>query len=294
MNRLKKLVKQLIVRFKNFGRKTTYPIGHFYSPIVNKKSVEKYLPSLLDNHPLEINLNTTKQVELLEHLQRYYKHVPFEVNKNEKSRYYYNNVHFSYADAILLFCFLNYLKPKKIIEVGSGFSSAVMLDTNDMFPENKSKLHFIEPYPQRLFSLFRNEERQNHEVTVAKVQDMNVSYFEQLEANDLLFIDSTHVSKTGSDVNYLLFEVIPRLKKGVIIHFHDIFYPFEYPKKWIMSDGFGWNEDYILKAFLMYNSSFEILLFNSHIINIHQLWFENNMPLCLKNTGGSLYLRKCV
>jgi predicted O-methyltransferase YrrM len=294
MNKLKKLVKQLIIRFKNFKRKTKYPIGHFYSPIVNRNAVEKYLPTLLNSRPLEIDLNTTKQVELLEQLQSHYKHLPFEVNKNGNTRYYYNNVHFCYADAILLFCFLNHLKPKKIIEVGSGFSSAIMLDTNELFLKNKTELHFIEPYPQRLFSLFKNEENQQHEVKVAKVQDINLSYFEQLEADDLLFIDSTHVSKTGSDVNYLLFEVIPRLKKGVIIHFHDIFYPFEYPQNWIMSDGFGWNEDYILKAFLMYNSSFEILLFNSYIINNNLLWFENNMPLCLKNTGGSLYLRKCV
>lgn len=115
--------------------------------------------------------------------------------------------------------------------------------------------------------------------------------FDILKENDILFVDSTHVSKVGSDVNYLLFEILPRLNKGVYIHFHDIFYPFEYPKEWIY-DGKAWNEDYILRAFLQYNDSFKIFFFNTFLESFFREKFTLEMPLCLKNTGGSLWIKK--
>ncbi len=98
------------------------------------------------------------------------------------------------------------------------------------------------------------------------------------------------MSKTGSDVNYILFDILPILNKGVFIHFHDIFYPFEYPKKWVY-EGRNWNEDYILKAFLMYNSEFKIRLFSHYLHELHKDTFKD-MPLCYKNTGGNIWLEK--
>ena len=117
---------------------------------------------------------------------------------------------------------------------------------------------------------------------------------EALEAGDFLFVDSSHVSKTGSDVNFIFFEVLPRLKPGVIIHFHDVFTPMEYPRSWVMKPGawFGFNEIYILRAFLMYNPEFEIIMFNTFLEEHHEEWFRKNMPLCLENKGGSIWLRK--
>ena len=102
------------------------------------------------------------------------------------------------------------------------------------------------------------------------------------------------MSKTGSDVNYIFFEVLPRLKSGVIIHFHDIFTPMEYPKSWVMKKDvwFGFNEIYILRAFLMYNPEFEVIMFNTFLEEHHEEWFSKNMPLCLENKGGSIWLRK--
>jgi len=80
----------------------------------------------------------------------------------------------------------------------------------------------------------------------------------------MLFVDSSHVSKAGSDLNHILFNILPRLNEGVILHFHDIFYPFEYPKTWVCGDSWhSWHEAYLLKAFLMYNNSFEIIFWNS-------------------------------
>ena len=185
---------------------------------------------------------------------------------------------------------IRYLKPKQIIEVGSGFSSSVMLDTNQMFFNNEINLTFIEPYPERLYNLLKEEDKKNTEIIVDFVQNIDVTVFEQLNEGDILFIDSTHVIKTGSDVHFILFEILPKLKKGVYIHFHDIFYPFEYPKEWVYK-GRNWNEDYFLRAFLMYNTEFEIELFSHYLHTHHKEVFEQ-MPLCYKNEGGNLWIRK--
>jgi hypothetical protein len=115
--------------------------------------------------------------------------------------------------------------------------------------------------------------------------------FLALERNDILFIDSSHVVKIGSDVNFLLGEVLPRLRPGVYVHVHDIFYPFEYPEAWI-AEGRVWGEAYALKAFLTFNATFEIVLFNTYLERFHREIFEREMPLCLRNEGGSIWLRR--
>jgi predicted O-methyltransferase YrrM len=273
-----------------------HPIGHFYSPIVSKEEVEYYANKLFSNHKDEIegiSLNKLQQVELLEQLTSYYSELPFKDVISKGLRYYYKNDYYCHSDAIFLYSMIRHFKPKSIIEVGSGFSSAVMLDTNDIFFNGSINLSFIEPYPDRLLSLFNDEDKNKTKVIAHKVQDVDLDIFDTLQENDILFIDSTHVSKTGSDVNKILFEILPRLKPGVIIHFHDIFYPFEYPKEWVLGwNGFGWNEAYLLKAFLMYNHQYSILLSNTYLSEFNRTWFQTNMPLCLENEGGSIWIRK--
>jgi len=165
-----------------------------------------------------------------------------------------------------------------------------MLDTNEHFFKNSIKLTFIEPYIDRLKSLLKENDYETTTIIEKDVQGVNVEVFEKLNAGDILFIDSTHVVKTGSDVNYIFFEILPKLKSGVLIHFHDIFYPFEYPKDWVFK-GRNWNEDYFLRAFLMYNNEFEIKLFSDYLHKHHKHIFDN-MSLCFKNAGGNLWLIK--
>lgn len=165
------------------------------------------------------------------------------------------------------------------------------MDVNSLFFENKIKLTFIEPYPEILNSLMSEKDKINNEVIIKIVQDVNYEKFQELEPNDILFIDSSHVVKTGSDVQHILFEILPLLKRGVYIHFHDIFYPFQYPKKWILNNRWNWNEDYFLKAFLMYNNQFKIVLFPTYLYKYHMKLFDN-MPIITKNVGGSLWLKK--
>jgi len=125
----------------------------------------------------------------------------------------------------------------------------------------------------------------------SRLQDVDASEFEALRANDILFIDSTHVSKINSDVNRIFFEILPRLSPGVHIHFHDISYPFEYPKEWVY-EGRAWNEAYMLRTFLQYNTAFRIVLMNTFMERYHESFFQERMPLCLKNIGGSIWIRK--
>ena len=123
------------------------------------------------------------------------------------------------------------------------------------------------------------------------VQQVPLSIFEELQSNDILFIDSSHVSKTGSDVNYLYFEVFPRLGPGVVVHVHDIFWPFEYPREFIQ-EGHAWNEAYLIRAFLSFNANFEIIFWAPYAGEKWRDLIVNRMPVYMENTGASLWLRR--
>lgn len=276
------------------GNKQWAPPGHFYSPIPSLEEVKKREGKLFNNKIKclgGIELNEREQLKMFEIFKEYYPELPFKAEKTEGSRYFYENPAFSYSDAICLYSMIRYAKPKRIIEVGSGYSSCVILDVNEAFFKNEILCEFIEPYPQLLKSLIKDEDEKKVRIIPSNVQEIDLKVFEKLSAGDILFIDSTHVSKIGSDVNFILFEVLPVLKAGVYIQFHDIFYPFEYPKQWIY-EGRAWNEDYLLRAFLQYNRSFQIIFFNSFMHAFHSESFVDHMPLHLKNKGGSIWLKK--
>jgi hypothetical protein len=122
------------------------------------------------------------------------------------------------------------------------------------------------------------------------VQTIDIELFDVLDENDILFIDSTHVAKTGSDVNFELFEILPRLRRGVIVHIHDIHYPFEYPREWVIERNYSWNEVYVVRAFLMYNNSFEVLFFNDQFGQLCSDRVARDAPAMSKNYGSGLWL----
>ncbi|MBM1105306.1 class I SAM-dependent methyltransferase [Aurantibacter crassamenti] len=282
-----------LLKFRKLKPINKFRLGHFYSPVVSKIDLDSYedniWPKNLPEDIQGIELQPEQQKTLLADLSKYYNDIPFTVEKSDKYRYYYKNGTYSYTDAIVLHSMIRYYKPNQIIEIGSGFSSSVMLDTREQFaPE--IDLTFIEPYPQLLYSLFKENDKKNCTIFDSGVQSVPLKEFKKLQANDILFIDSSHISKTGSDVNYELFEILPSLASGVIIHVHDMFYPFEYPKEWVY-EGRNWNELYLIRAFLSYNQDFEILLFSHYMHTMHQSAFEK-MPLSYKNKGGNLWLRK--
>jgi hypothetical protein len=270
------------------------PPGHFYSPIPSLADVERDEASIFGSVPRSIaavELNEAGQVALLAELAQYYPEIPFPAQKTPGRRYYFENPSYSYSDAVFLYGMIRHLRPRRIVEVGSGFSSCAMLDTNDLFFGGSIALTFIDPFPEALLGLIGEEDKRRTRIVPERLQDVALREFEALEANDILFIDSTHVSKAGSDVNRIFATILPALAPGVYIHIHDIFYPFEYPKEWIYA-GRAWNELYVLRAFLQYNRAFRIVLMNNFLERFHQPFLQERMPLVLKNPGGSLWLRK--
>ena len=276
------------------------PHGHFYSSIPNFREVSLKLDEL-DRDSKEcpgMDLKEESQLELLDSFAVYYDDLPFPENSNETTRYSYNNDKFPYGDVIILYSFLRHFKPKRLIEIGSGFSSTAMLDVNELFLDDAIDFTFIEPYPDVLFSLFSEEDKRKRTVLQKPVQDVPLKLFQELEARDILFVDSSHVVKFGSDVAHILLEILPVLKPGVIIHFHDVHWPFEYPKAWL-EEGRAWNEAYFLRTFLQFNTAFEILYYNSFMAKFHSQIIEEKMPLCLKEPAccdspgnGSIWIRK--
>ena len=270
-----------------------YPPGHYYSPLPSREEFAR-VEQRVCSQPRElagVDLREKEQFLLYARFVRWYEEMPFGNKIRPGLRYYFDNEAFGYADAFWLYAFMREFKPRRIVEVGSGFSSCVILDTNERFLDSKTHLTFVEPYPERLFSLLRPGERERLAVHENFVQDVSLDVFAQLEAGDFLFIDSSHVGKIGSDVLYLLHVVLPSLKPGVMVHFHDIFYPFEYPHAWL-SEGIAWNECYFMHTFLQYNSSFAIRLFGHYLGTQHPEMFRKLTPLCLRNIGGSLWLEK--
>ena len=301
--RLKGILKPLAFRLPVVGRLLAerdallracgpYGPGHYYSPIPDREVVlgDARLWAMPRTIP-GIDLREASQLHLLDNFARYYKELPFTEDRTPARRYYLRNTNFAYADGITLYAMLRHVKPRRVIEVGSGFSSAAMLDTIELFLDGAVRLTFIDPDPGRLNSLLRPEDHQRATVIKQRVQDLPPETFRVLEASDILFIDGSHVAKIGSDVNYLLGDVLPTLPVGVYVHIHDIPYPFEYFREWVRR-GLAWNEAYMVRAFLAFNRAYEIVFFNSFLEHFHRAWFEQHMPLCLKNTGGSLWLRR--
>ena len=297
---MKQLIKTFIKRLpfiKNLSEQVrkqgAYPAGHYYSPIPEEEDVLRYVKSrkLPNSELLGIKLNEKIQNELLNEYIGFYKDIPFPEKAKPGYRYYYDNGWFSYSDAIFLHCFLRKYTPKRIIEIGSGFSSAVMLDTIDSVFSQRPEVTFIEPYPDRLISLFKDGDREQVRLIDKKIQEVPSEVLLALESGDLLFIDSSHVVKCDSDLHHLIFEILPCLQPGVFVHFHDVFYPFDYPSEWLM-EGRYWNENYFLRAFLSYNSEWRIVFFNTYMHHMFGDSIKEKMPLCAKNPGGSLYIQR--
>lgn len=287
-------VKGLYRENFEFKKNSCFPAGHYYSPIISLDDIQNREQTIWAKGNTDgivgIDLRMNEQIKLIDQLSEYYPEIPFKAKKQGNLRYQFENDFYRYTDGIILYSLMRHIKPKRIIEIGSGFSSAVMLDTNELFFDNCIHLTFIEPYTERLYSLLTEVDKKQTTLIETDVQSVSKEVFEKLQAGDILFIDSTHIVKTGSDVNYILFEILPSIPSGVYIHFHDIFYPFEYPKNWVL-EGRNWNEVYFLKAFLMYNSEFEITLFSDYIHLHHKDAFKK-MPLSYKETGGSLWMMK--
>lgn len=269
-----------------------HPPGHFYSPLPSSEEVAEAFARGGFGPPFPgIDLNEAGQVARLETFREYYREQPLPEKPTPGRRFHLDNPSYGHFDAIMLYCMLREAQPKRVIEVGSGFSSAAMLDMNEHAFGGTIRFTFIDPDMIRLRPLLRPEDEKRATLIEKRVQEVPLSVFAELEAGDVLFIDSSHVSKIGSDVNRLYFDVLPALAPGVIIHIHDVAGNLEYPKEWY-DEGRAWNEQYLLRALLMDSKAYRIELFTGWLFNTRHEWFREHMPLCARGGGGQMWLRK--
>lgn len=271
-----------------------HPPGHYHSPLLDLRNLDPqdvHLPFDGEEMWENIDLRPKKQQAYYEDLFHKFPPLPFLIRSAPEHRYFFENQEwFVRSDAFTLSGIIQKEKPRRIIEAGSGFSSATVLDTLDKSAMSAA-LTCIEPHPERLQLLLRPADQGRITIMSCQVQEVPLPVFDQLEAQDILFIDTSHVAKIGSDVVFFLLRVLPRLKPGVLVHLHDIFYPFSYPIGWIRS-GQAWNESLFLRAFLVENSDYEIVAFNSFAAYAFPETFRNSFPPFLENSGGSIWLRK--
>lgn len=266
--------------------------GHFYSTIPNLKNIQY---AVKDPGPLKtiggVDMQAESQLALLNQLAPYYRQLPISDFAARKRLYYYPNGSYPIGDASVLMCLIAHLEAKQLIEIGCGNSSCAVREANEIFLDGNLDITSVEPYPKLFLSLIPKKKRSKTNLITTTIQGLDISIFDKLNSGDILFIDTTHVSKVVSDVNRIFFEILPRLKSGVCVHIHDVFYPFEYPEKWFDKGRF-WTEQYLLQAFLQYNSAFEILIWPQYLIHNHFAELEATMPLVATGGGCSMWLRR--
>lgn len=274
------------------------PPGHFYSPFPDLDEVAARDAELFGGDPLDVpgvDLRVEAQRALLDELEPLVAGIEWPRTEADARaagrRYWAENPSYGDGDALFLTALLRHLRPKRLVELGSGYSSACTLDTRDELGVESMELVFVDPYPEQLEALLRPEDRATTTVLPVRADQLDEAVLGRLGAGDVLFIDSTHVAKPGGDVNRNLFEILPAIAPGVVVHLHDIFPRFEYPRQWVQ-EGRGWNEAYVLRAFLQYNAEFEVLLWPSLLQQLDPDDLLRRFPPVARNIGGSIWLRR--
>jgi len=269
------------------------PPGHFYSPVVEPAEARRFVlnASVLSDGTSLPRIDRDVIAGTFSRLSRHLPEIKSFLGVTETLRYRESRTYFNFGEAFILSAFIAEFRPKTFIEVGSGYSSACAVDTSEML-DIGTNFTFIDPNPERLNGILFDRDRASCRVHPSPVQDIDPGVFDLLEENDILFLDTTHVLKTGSDLNFELFHILPRLKPGVIIHFHDIFADWEYPNIWLYRDNRSWNEIYALRSFLMYNNDFEILYFNHHVWKNMPDLLEGTVLSSIPDPGSGIYIRK--
>lgn len=281
-------------RFKNLRKFLQllgiYPIAdHYYQPLFRHHKMQK---SLREKRNLPgIKINKKMQLSLLSEL-KYSDEFISELSHQQKINklaFYFNNGSFEAGDAEFLYQIIRYIKPKNIIEIGSGNSSKVaIMAINKNREENRNKANHlcIEPYEMKWL------EKTPVKVLRNIVEDVDLNIFKKLNKNDLLFIDSSHIIRSQGDVLKIYLEILPILKSGVIVHIHDIFTPRDYLDRWVLEDIKLWNEQYLLEALLSNSYRYQILAALNFLKNDY---YENLKAVCpfldRQKEPGSIYIK---
>ena len=264
----------------------------FYSPLNDCDFLQNNQDLWADPfEPLDINWNLTGQLEVAREVSKYVgelKDIP--KNSDDSDRFFWNNDFWSNADALVQYGLCRSRKPKHVVEIGCGWSSlllSIALEKNC----THCSVTQVEPYPRKKLMAQLPAHWKLHNTILQKV---DIAIFDNLEPGDILFYDGSHCSKIASDVNWLFFRILPRLKAGILIHFHDICFPYEYPTSWIFERGQTWNEQYVLQAFLMNNSDYKILIANRYLWAHHEDVLDVLYKGIQPSYGSSFWIEKLI
>jgi predicted O-methyltransferase YrrM len=251
---------------------------HYYWPIPDMAELEKRpWPECAFSIPFDLRLD--RQLDFLKMAVETYGHEwSFGDRPIDTADYHYNNGFFESVDAEIAYSVVRQYKPARIIEIGTGFSTRVLaaaLQSNLLTAGFRGELISIDPYLDRVPKLGFSGA-----VTIIpqRVQDVDLDLFGSLGKNDILFIDSSHIAGVGSDVVREYLEILPRLRSGVLVHVHDIFLPSDYPRQSVLNDLWFWSEQYLLQAFLTFNSNFKVLWSSSAMQTFHRQDLETAFP----------------
>jgi hypothetical protein len=270
--------------------------NHFFFPIPDSNALRDGLWER-ENGLVGIDMNLDEQLRLLSQVfPKYQQEYNFPTTKTgTPHQYYLDNGSFGSVDAEVLHSMIRYFKPKRIVEIGSGYSTFLSAQACILNREKdgfQTELVAIEPYAN---DVLKGGFPGLSTLIQKPLEQIDLDFFSSLGTNNFLFIDSTHVLKIGGDVKYLYLEILPRLKEGVIVHSHDVFFPWEYPKSWVIENHWFWTEQYLLQAFLAFNSAFEVLWASHYMSRKYPKELSTLFPSFSKAAyPGSLWIRRTM
>jgi len=223
---------------------------HFYEPIPSSRDIERTLDRSWSMNG--VDLREESQLDLLRHLGEW---------RGEFEQLDTDNRYFGSVDAEIYHGLIRSTRPARIYEIGSGFSTVVASHAASL--NGGCEIRVFDPYPSPLLRELEVS------VDARQLQDVPVAEFSSLGPGDILFIDSSHVVAPGSDVVLELLELVPSVAEGVLIHVHDIFLPQEYPSTWLRDQKYFWGEQYLLQAFLAFNTAFEVVWAGAYMASTH-------------------------
>ncbi|MCK5084569.1 MAG: class I SAM-dependent methyltransferase [Candidatus Pacebacteria bacterium] len=290
-----KLARRIRISRLPFCKKILFKIGvfpvrdHYYEPLFNPKYIKKPLDEKRDLPGIDWNIE--EQINLLYRFQFNDELRDIALSHVDDLTFNFNNNAFESGDAEYWYNIIRLKKPKTIIEIGSGNSTLMAIKAikknKEEDPAYLCKHICVEPYEMAWL------ERSGVSVMRKKVENIDKKLFEQLEKNDILFIDSSHIIRPQGDVLFEYLELLPILKSGVIVHIHDIFSPRDYPKEWITNEIKFWNEQYLLEAFLTSNRDWKIIGALNYLKNDYYEKIKEKCPyLTSGREPGSFYLQK--
>jgi hypothetical protein len=231
---------------------------HYYSPVPDIDGIPDR--AWEDSSALGgLRFDPRTQLALLERELAPYlgEFAPPRESSGRQGDFHLDNNTYESVDAETLYAMVRRHTPRRVIELGSGSSSLVIGEalSRNADQSKQCRYEIFDPYPNPDLEVALTRFATTTRLGATEVP---LSTFEQLAAGDILFVDTTHTVKTGSDVNYIVLDVLPALRAGVLVHFHDIFLPWEYPRRWV-EGGRYWAEQYLLQAFLAFNDSWQVV-----------------------------------